>query len=52
MPVEIRELEITVAVEGPCENAQPNAPTRTDQDKIIAECVEQVIKILEQKNER
>jgi hypothetical protein len=52
MPVEIRELEITAVVEGPSDKEQSQTLVTAERDKIIAECVEQVITILEQKNER
>lgn len=52
MPVEIRELQITTEVTGPGDTEKSKIPVTTDVDKIIAECVEQVLKILEQKNER
>jgi hypothetical protein len=56
MPVEIRELHIRVAV-----NAEPvkqSAPAKSadgegaDKDAIVAECVEQVLRIIQAKKER
>ena len=56
MPVEIRELHIRVAV-----NADPAklpAPSKSadgggaDKDAIVAECVEQVLRIIQAKKER
>lgn len=52
MPVEIRELQITAVVEDSKSKAQPSQPQGSDKDKIIAECVEQVLQVLKQKNER
>ena len=54
MPVEIRELQIVTVVK---ENDAKTAPVtgaggNEDKEKIIAECVEQVLEILKQKNER
>jgi hypothetical protein len=60
MPIEIRELHIRVAV-----NAPPNSPGPAggagnirgdggagEKDEIIAECVEQVLNILQSKRDR
>lgn len=62
MPIEIKELHIKVNV-----NPPPNGPTAPvtpqpaspiggggsqGKDEIIADCVEQVLQILQQKNER
>jgi Family of unknown function (DUF5908) len=61
MPVEIKELHIRVAVDAkPAKTAQaaPNAPAKADgggdaaRDALIAECVEQVLQILQSKRER
>jgi hypothetical protein len=52
MPVEIRELEITAVVEGAGDKEQHQPLVAAERERIVAECVEQVIKILEQKNER
>ena len=54
MPIEIRELEIVAVVNESKSNIQSpsavaNAP---DTEKIIAECVEQVLEIIKQKSER
>lgn len=52
MPIEIRELQIvTVVEEGTASSGSP-APAAASQEKIIAACVEQVLDILRQKNER
>jgi hypothetical protein len=54
MPVEIKELQIVTIVtdnKGAMNNSS-SAPSASDPDKIIAACVEQVLEILKQKNER
>lgn len=54
MPIEIRELQITTVVQDqgttPGSSVQP--VTSSNKNSIIAECVEQVLEILKQKNER
>ncbi|GGB09318.1 DUF5908 family protein [Mucilaginibacter rubeus] len=59
MPIEIRELNIRVSVnQSPAE--QDSKPSGVgggsggggDKDEIIAECVEQILEILKNKNER
>ena len=58
MPVEIRELHIRVAVNS--EPAKQPAPAKSapaggsgaDKDAIVAECVEQVLRIMQSKKER
>lgn len=56
MPIEIRELQITGIVQE--SNAQQpgsttaSSNTTNNNQAIIAECVEQVLEILKQKNER
>ncbi len=54
MPVEIRELQIVTVVKESGAQAAPaqGAKGSADKDKIIADCVEQVLEILKQKNER
>lgn len=58
MPIEIRELHIRVAVnaEAPKAAAVPReAPAEgggADHDAIVAECVEQVVQILQARRER
>ncbi len=52
MPIEIRELTIKANVD---ENNKTTASAQTAQvntENIIASCVEQVLEILKQKNER
>ena len=58
MPIEIRELHIKVAIaEGPEAAAAPPAPAQGGAaapalDAIVAECVEQVLRILQHSKER
>ena len=59
MPIEIRELHIRVAVNAPPAKGAPAAQDRVaakgtagDKDAIVAECVEQVLDILETRKER
>ncbi|NTW49343.1 MAG: hypothetical protein HGB19_06385 [Chlorobiales bacterium] len=62
MPIEIKELHIRVTVnaggdEGaaqkpPSRSAGPPKPGGGDKDAIVAECVEQVLEILQNKSER
>jgi len=57
MPVEIKELHIRVTVnaaEGASSNQQPPTGNNSDADRqtLIAECVEQVLDILQNKSER
>lgn len=54
MPVEIRELQITAVVQDPATPRSASGATQATASNanIIAECVEQVLEILKQKNER
>ena len=57
MPVEIRELHIRVAVNAkPPPQAQPTQDAshngEADRDAIVADCVEQVLQIMQAKKER
>ena len=53
MPVEIRELQIVTVVSENAGQTQPAGGTEPiNMDRIVAECVEQVMEILKQKNER
>jgi len=62
MPVEIKELHIRVTVNagGDGKGTAGNAPARSaspvpggaDKETIVAECVEQVLEILQNKSER
>ncbi len=50
MPVEIRELQITVSVQ---DKGSSSAPASSgSNDDVIAKCVEQVMEILKEKMER
>jgi hypothetical protein len=52
MPIEIKELHIKINVnEGSKPAASPSAKKSKDEDA-VAECVEQVMKIIERKKER
>ncbi len=56
MPVQIRELQIrTVVKEAAAQVSAPASAGKNDnagQDKIVQACVEQVLEILKEKNER
>ena len=60
MPIEIKELHISVKVNSPSEtppsgkqSAGKNSESaESDKDALIAECVEQVLQILQNKQER
>ncbi len=64
MPVEIKELHIKVTVNAPSENSATNTATppaqqggagggaASDKEAIVAECIEQVLQILQDKRER
>ena len=62
MPIEIRELHIRVTVNAPDGGGNATAQPATrppsagsgsaDKDALIAECVEQVLNILQEKQER
>jgi len=58
MPIEIRELNIKVSVvqnQQEQESAPPSGSTggsMPEKDELIAECVEQVMELIKQKNER
>ena len=55
MPIEVRELVIRAVVEGDQstqrESSAPNEP-RQERQQIVSECVEQVLEILKQRQER
>ena len=55
MPVEIRELQITTVVQEASSvgknTAAASSSSSLNTDALIAECVEQVLEILKQKNE-
>ena len=52
MPVEIRELVIKANIDNGNGQSAPPQTTPVNTDDIIAICVEQVLEILKQKNER
>lgn len=53
MPVEIRELQITAVVQDtPASGQAAGSAGTSSKEDIVAECVEQVLEILKQKNER
>ncbi len=57
MPIEIRELNIKVSVSNnqgdqPGANQGPDQAPIPGRDEIIAECIERVMEILKNKNER
>ena len=59
MPIEIKELHIRVAVNtspgkqaSVTQNTSGGSGTEADTDAIVAECVEQVLQVLQTKGER
>jgi hypothetical protein len=52
MPIEIKELHIKINVEDQPLSTEPAQIKREMKDKIIAECVEQVMDILAKNQER
>ena len=58
MTIEVRELHIKVAVTAPAGSGQPAGASQApgqdaaSPDAIVAECVEQVLRILQNKMER
>ncbi|MEF8708596.1 MAG: DUF5908 family protein [Candidatus Accumulibacter propinquus] len=61
MPIEIKELHVSVALSTPPERsastlpgaaAQAGGDRGADREAIVAECVEQVLQILQNKSER
>ncbi|RYJ38372.1 hypothetical protein NU08_2695 [Flavobacterium anhuiense] len=54
MPIEIKELHIKINVnESPSSGAKPASSSSSSSEKDnVAECVEQVMKIIERKKER
>jgi hypothetical protein len=52
MPIEIKELHIKINVEDQPQSSDPAQIKRDEKDRIIAECVEQVLEILAKNNER
>jgi hypothetical protein len=51
MPVEIKELHIRIQIDEE-KKGNANSTTPGDKEQWIAECVEQVVRILQQQNER
>jgi hypothetical protein len=56
MPIEIRELQITTVVQNTPASTSADlgssSSSSKEKDAIVAACVEQVLEILQQKNER
>ena len=52
MPIEIKELHIKINVEYKPQSADPVQNKKSEKDRIIAECVEQVMEILSKNQER
>lgn len=52
MPIEIKELHIKINVDDQSQSSDPVQMRREERDKIIAECVEQVMEILAKNQER
>ena len=52
MPIEIKELHIKINVDENPETSDAEFSARNEKDKIIEACVEQVMEILSNKEER
>jgi hypothetical protein len=55
MPIEIKELHIKAVVQDVApraETSDANTPPETRMDEIVATCVEQVLNIIKEKQER
>ena len=52
MPIEIKELHIKINVDESPESSSPSSDGQNEKDKIIEACVEQVMEILSNKEER
>ncbi len=52
MPIEIKELHIKINVENQPQTSDPTQVGNEMKDKIVAECVEQVMDILAKTQER
>ncbi|MGZ3764382.1 MAG: DUF5908 family protein [Mucilaginibacter sp.] len=52
MPVEIRELQITTTVQDNGSTSSSTSASPSNNEDIIAKCVEQVLEILKEKSER
>lgn len=52
MPIEIKELHIKINVDDKQQNDQSGKMNQNEKDRLVAECVEQVMEILSKKEER
>jgi hypothetical protein len=52
MPIEIKELHIKINVEDQPRSSDPAQMRKDEKDKIIAECIEQVMEIMAKNQER
>lgn len=52
MPIEIRELVIKAHIEAPAIEADENARMQLPYEHIVSDCVEAVLQVLKEKNER
>jgi len=52
MPIEIRELHIKINVNEGSSNSNPKKDTKSKDKDVVAECVEQVMQIIERQKER
>ncbi len=52
MPIEIRELVIKATIQDPMGEARPSDSPCEDREEIIADCVEQVMTLLRDREER
>jgi len=53
VPIEIRELVIRAVADAEgARGARPQAAAGRDEDELVRECVRQVLKVLEQEQER
>jgi hypothetical protein len=52
MPIEIRELVIRAHIEAPAMEADEHATMQYAYEHIVSDCVEAVLQVLKEKNER
>ena len=52
MPIEIKELHIKINVNEPVNNQRPLSASKLEQEKMVARCVEEIMGLLKQKEER
>lgn len=52
MPIEIKELHIKINVDDKQQSGTSGQMKQKDKDRLVAECVEQVMEILSKKEER